>query len=404
MTKRKERRLKWALSVGVLALALLLAFYLVATKEQPPRAEKPLEGTLVEVIRLDASRHEVELHAKGTVVPAKEIVLQPELGGRVIWQSAELVPGGRFKTGDPILRIDARDYELAAESYRSQVNRAKLDLAIEARRGEVAKTEWNAFGEMDVSEEQRALALREPQLEASKLALKAAQSSLRKAQLDLSRTTLRAPFNAMVVSESVDLGQLTNPQTAVARIVGTDEYHVQVSIPVESLRTIRVATEDQPGSAARIVQHVGQETIERHGEVIRQLPDLDPGGAMARILVSIEDPLGKGSDLPLLLGSFVHVEIAADPISDAIRVPRVALQSGRHVHVMNEQNLLEIRDVEIAWAEPDAVLVTAGVRPGERIVTSRIPTPVPNMLLRTAVRDPRPGPAEPSQPAAQATP
>jgi RND family efflux transporter MFP subunit len=404
MTKRKERRLKWALSVGVVGLALLLALYFVATKEEPPRAEKPLEGTLVEVIQLDASRHEVELHVKGTVVPANEVVLQAELGGRVIWQSTELVPGGRFKTGDPILRIDARDYELAAESHRSQVNRAKLDLAIEARRGEVAKTEWNAFGEMDVSEEQRALALREPQLEASKLALKAAQSSLKKAQLDLTRTTLRAPFNAMVVSESVDLGQLISPQTPVARIVGTDEYHVQVSVPVESLRSIRVATEDQPGSAARIVQQVGQESIERHGEVIRQLPDLDPGGAMARILVSIEDPLGKRSDLPLLLGSFVHVEIAADPIGDAIRVPRVALRGGRHVYVMNEQNLLEIRDVQIAWAEPDTVLVTAGIQPRERIVTSRIPTPVPNMLLRTAEPPPRPVPAEPSQPAAQAVP
>jgi multidrug efflux pump subunit AcrA (membrane-fusion protein) len=361
MTKRKERRLKWALSVGVVVLALLLAFYFVVTKEEPPRAEKPLEGTLVEVIQLEASRHEVELHAKGTVVPANEVVLQPELGGRVIWQSAELVPGGRFKTGDPILRIDARDYELAAESYPSQVNRAKLEL-------------------------------------------KAAQSSLKKAQLDLSRTTLRAPFNAMVVTESVDLGQLISPQTPVARIVGTDEYHVQVSVPVESLRTIRVATEEQPGSAARIVQHVGQETIERHGEVIRQLPDLDPGGAMARILVSIEDPLGKGSDLPLLLGSFVHVEIAADPIADAIRVPRVALRSGRHVYVMNEKNLLEIRDVQIAWAEPDAVLITAGIRPRERIVTSRIPTPVPNMLLRAAEPEPPPAAAELSPPAAQATP
>jgi RND family efflux transporter MFP subunit len=404
MTKRTERRLKWALSVGILVLALLTAFYFVATKEEPPRAEKPLEGILVEVIQLDASRHEVELHAKGTVVPANEVVLQAELGGRVVWQSAELVPGGRFETGDPILRIDSRDYELAAESYRSQLNRAKLDLAIEARRGEVAKSEWNAFGEMDVSEEQRALALREPQLEASRLELKAAQSSLKKAQLDLTRTTLRAPFNAMVVSENVDLGQLISPQTAVARIVGTDEYHVQVSIPVESLRSTRAATADQPGSAAWIVQHVGQETIERHGEVIRQLPDLDPGGAMARILIRIEDPLGKGSDLPLLLGSFVHVEIAADPIADAIRIPRVALRSGRHVYVMNDQNLLEIRDVQIAWAEPDAVLVTAGVRPKERIVTSRIPTPVPNMLLRTAEPEPTPGPAEPSQPAAQATP
>jgi multidrug efflux pump subunit AcrA (membrane-fusion protein) len=207
MTKRTERRLKWALSIGVLVAAAGVAFILVATKEEPPRAEKPLEGTLVEVIQIGTSTHDVDLHAKGTVVPAKEIVLQAELGGRVIWQSPELVAGGRFKTGQPMVRIDPRDYQLAVESYRSRVNRAKLDLSIEARRGEVAKREWNAFGEMDVSDEQRALAQREPQLEANRLALKAAQSALKKAQLDLTRATLRAPFNAMVVSESVDTGQ-----------------------------------------------------------------------------------------------------------------------------------------------------------------------------------------------------
>ena len=347
MSKRSERRLKWALSIGVIAAAIGIAVVLVATKEEPPRAEKPLEGTLVDVIRVDAARHQVDLHAKGTVVPAKEVMLQPEVCGRVTWQSGELVPGGRFKQDQPILKIDARDYQLAVEAFRSEVRRARLEYTLEKRRGEVAKREWEGFGKMDATVEQRALAQREPQLEAAKLALKAAESSLKKAELDLKRTTLRAPFNAMVVTENVDLGQLISPQTTVARLVGTDEYHVQVSVPVSALRTIRARTKDEAGSPARIVQRVGQGTIERPGEVIRQLPDLDPSGAMARILVRIENPLGEKGDLPLLLGSFVDVQTEAQPIEDAIRVPRVALRNGRNVDVMNDENLLEIRDVEM---------------------------------------------------------
>jgi RND family efflux transporter MFP subunit len=404
MSKKTERRLKWALSIGVILAACGVAFALVATKEEPPRAEKTLEGTLVEVIQVSTSTHDVELHAKGTVVPAREIILQPELSGRVIWQSPELVAGGRFKSDQAILRIDPRDYELAVEAFRSQVNRAKLDLAIEARRGEVAKREWNSFGDMDVSDEQRALAQREPQLEASRLALKAAQSSLKKAQLDLARTTLRAPFNAMVVREDVDIGQLIGPQTAVARLVGTDEYHVQVSVPVGSLRTARVRDADTPGSEVKIFQRVGQETIERPGEVIRQLPDLDPGGAMARLLVNIDNPLGKRGDLPLLLGSFVDVSIGAPPITNSIRLPRVALRNGRNVYVMNDQDLLEIRDIQIAWTEPDAVLIIGGLVANERVVTSRIATPVPNMHLRTAKPAPEAAPPDASEPAAQTTP
>ncbi|UCF47356.1 MAG: efflux RND transporter periplasmic adaptor subunit [Myxococcales bacterium] len=404
MSKRTQRRLKWALSIGVVVASIAFAAVFIITKEDPPRAEKPLEGTLVEVIQIGTSRHDVDLYAKGTVVPAMEILLQPEVGGRVVWQSSELVPGGRFKKDQPILKVDARDYQLTVESFRSQVRRARLDLTLERRRGEVAKREWNSFGEIDATDEQRALAQREPQLEASRLALKAAESSLKKAELDLKRTTLRAPFNAMVVTENVDLGQLISSQTTVARLVGTDEYHVQVSVPVSALKTIRIRTEDEPGSRAKVVQRVGQETIERRGEVIRQLPDLDPGGAMARVLVRIENPLGEKGDLPLLLGSFVDVATAAQPIDDAIRVPRVALRNGRNVYVMNDRNLLEIREVQIAWTEPDAVLVTAGLEPNDRVVISRIATPIPNMLLRTAEDTSSANDPEPSEPAAQATP
>jgi RND family efflux transporter MFP subunit len=404
MSKRSERRLKWALSIGVIVASVVIAGVLVATKQEPPRAEKPLEGSLVDVIQIGTSRHSVDLHAKGTVVPAMEITLQPEVGGLVTWQSAELVPGGRFKKDQPILKVDPRDYKLAVESAKSQVRSARLELTLERRRGEVAKREWESFGKMDATDEQRALAQREPQLEAMRLALRAAQSSLDKATLDLKRTTLRAPFNAMVVSESVDPGQLISPQTTVARLVGTDEYHVQVSVPVASLRTIRARDGEEPGSPATIVQRVGGGTIERRGEVIRQLPDLDPGGAMARILVRIENPLGEKGELPLLLGSFVDVATEAQPINDAIRVPRVALRNGRNVYVMNEKDLLEIREVDIAWSEPDSVLVTGGLRPNERVVVSRIATPIPNMLLRTVSPTPEPAEPEPSEPAAQAAP
>lgn len=404
MNKRSERRLKWALSIGVIVASVAAAAFLIATKEEPPRAVKPLEGTLVEVIRIGASRHEVDLLAKGTVVPAMEIILQAEVGGRVTWQSHELVPGGRFEKGEPILKIDNRDYRLAVESVRAQVRSARLEYTLEKRRAEVAKREWNSFGKIDATDEQRSLAQREPQLESALLSVKAAESALKKAELDLQRATLRAPFNAMVVAESVDLGQLVSPQMTVARLVGTDEYHVQVSVPVSSLRTIHASTEATPGSLVTIIQRVGNGTIERDGEVIRQLPDLDPGGAMARILVRIKNPLGEKGGLPLLLGSFVDVAVRAQPIDDAIRVPRVALRNGRDVYVMNEEGLLEIREVEIAWSEPDAVLVTSGLEPDERVVISRIATAIPNMLLRTAEPAPQPTEPGPSEPAARAIP
>jgi hypothetical protein len=82
----------------------------------------------------------------------------------------------------------------------------------------------------------------------------------------------------------------------------------------------------------------------------------------------------------------------------------VALRNGRNVYVMNDQDLLEIRDIQIAWTEPDAVLIIGGLVANERVVTSRIATPVPNMHLRTAKPAPEAAPPDASEPAAQTTP
>lgn len=125
---------------------------------------------------------------------------------------------------------------------------------------------------------------------------------------------------------------------------------------------------------------------------------------MARILVRIEDPLEDGEGLPLLLGSFVDVAVEAAPIENAVRVPRAALRDGKNVYVMNDDDLLEIRAVQIAWSEPDAVLVSGGLAPNERVVISRIPTPIPNMLLRTAREETNRNTETPSEPAAAALP
>ena len=125
---------------------------------------------------------------------------------------------------------------------------------------------------------------------------------------------------------------------------------------------------------------------------------------MARVLVSIDDPLDDGSGLPLLLGSFVDVAVAAAPIERAVKVPRAALRGGDTIFVMNDDDLLEIRTVQIGWTEPDVVLVTGGLGPRERVVVSRIPTPVPNMRLRTATRRAPAETAIPSEAAASTGP
>ncbi|MFW5876564.1 MAG: efflux RND transporter periplasmic adaptor subunit [Myxococcota bacterium] len=392
---KARKMLQPLLVVLVIGAGAGIMLWLKSTKPQADRVETEERGRLVEVSTVKRGRHEVAVRAQGTVMPARRVVIQPELNGRVVWQNSNLVPGGRLQKGDRIIRIDARDYALALESRKADVSRAKLELKLERSRQEVAKREWDEFG---TPEEQEAdggtLALRDPQVKTAAVAVDSARSAYDQAKLNLEKTLLKAPFNALVMQENVDEGQLVGTQTQVATLVGTDRFWVQVSVPVDALPHIRTPDDesDEGGSVVRVWQDVGGERVERTGRVLRILPDLDEGGAMARILVGIDDPLGlEASDeetvSPMLLNSYVNVEIDAPPIDDVIQIPRTALRDGSRVYVMDEEGKLRIREVQLAWRQPDSVLVRSGLKEGEQLVVSRVPAPVEGMDLRTAKED-----------------
>ncbi len=382
--------LRRLLPIVIIAVGVLGAWWLVANRPRAQREQVEPIPPLVQVVEARRSSEPVTVVAMGTVVPAKRVVLQPEVNGRIVAQSPQLQPGGLFKTGDVILRIDPRDYETAVKRQEAAVEQARLEVEIEKGRQVVAEREWKLLEE-DISLDgaSQDLALRKPQQKNARVALEAAESTLEQAKLQLERTTVYAPFNAVAQEEFVDEGQLVNPQTQLATLIGTDRFWVQVSVPVDRLQWLAFSNAGKDEAAkVRVVQEVSADTrIELPGRLVRLLGDLDPVGRMARVLVEIEDPLGlkdkKNPDrLPLMLGAYVRVEIEGRRAEEVFRVPRTAIREGDQVWIANEEDRLEVRPVEVFWRSKDTVLIRNGLREGDRVIANSIPLPIPNMKLR----------------------
>ncbi|NOY90449.1 MAG: efflux RND transporter periplasmic adaptor subunit [Deltaproteobacteria bacterium] len=373
-------------------LVLVVGFgvfrFLVVTKAEAPRAAPPPAGALVEVTSVSAEDRDVTLRAHGRVIPTRQVRLSSQVGGRVVWQDQRLSAGGRFNRGEPMLRVDPRDYQLALESQRADVERASVEVDLERSRRDIATREWQSFGPADAGTDAGTeLALRQPQERAADLNLMAARSGLRRARLELSRTTIRAPFDLLVLTEEVDLGQLVGPSAPLITAVSSESFRVQVAVPLEALARIQLPRGGQPGASADILLQAGETRIERRGRVLSVLPDVAPTGSLARLLIQIDEPLGREQapgELPLLLGSYVEVRIAAGSLSQVIPVPREQIHEGDHVYVLDANSRLDIRHVRIDWREQNEVLIGEGLEPGERIVTSRLATPVTGTLLRLA--------------------
>jgi RND family efflux transporter MFP subunit len=363
------------------------AYRFVSTRpgmpERPPRPS----STLVTVTPVTPTTERVTVEAMGTVVPARETVLMPQVSGRIVWLSPEFLIGGRFRKDEEMLRLEKRDYELAVEQRRADVARAECDVKLEEGQQIIAKAELDVTGLAAESEASRDLILRKPHLKRVQAALAAAQASLEDARLDLERTVVRAPFNAVVTGQHVDLGTQASPQTRLVTLVGTDAYWVKVSLPVEKLAWIRVPRRPGEEGAAAEVRQAGLGVRDvRPGRVIRSLAQMETAGRLANLLVEVKDPLDLGaagtSRPPLLLGAYVEVAIEGRTLENVVALPRGAVREGKRAWIMTPENTLAIREIDVVWRDRERVLVAGGLAAGERVVTSAIPTPVNGMRLR----------------------
>lgn len=382
--------LQVVLPLVILAVAVLGAQALIATRPEVAKAPREVPATLVDVYTVGDERAQVTVEGFGTVRPAREVDLSPQVSGMVVEQNPRLVAGGYLEAGEMLLRIDPRDYELAVRGEEGALETARFNLEVERGRAVVAEREWGLLEDsVPTTELGKRLALREPHIEEREAALEAARSRLEQARINLERTVLRTPFNAMVVSETIDVGQYLSPSTRVANLVGTDTFHVYATVPYDQLSWVRLPDGDGDGGArARVVLEKRMaEAIRREGRVVGLLPDVDPNGRLARLLIEVRDPLGRGEAAgspPLLLGSYVRVEIEGPDLEHVCTVPREAMRENSRVWIAAEDDTLEFRDVEVLLRRDAEVLLHSGVMPGERVITSPITTPLPGMRLRYA--------------------
>ena len=380
---------KLLLPIVILLCGGFYTAHLLKTSPEVKRKPQTKEPKLVEVVSVDRCDVPVIVKAMGTVIAAREVELKPQVSGKVIDVSSSLMPGGYFSSGDILIRIEPDDYELIVEQKKSDVAKAMSNLKLEHGYQAVAKQEYELL-ENEIAEQDKDLVLRKPQLTTAQSSLSIAESQLRKAELDLERTNVRSPFNAMVKTKNVELGGMVNESSVVATLAGTDEYWIEVMIPVDKLKWIEFPNVNSPArSQVRIYnQSAWDNNVYRNGEVLKLLPDIEEKGRMAKILVSVKDPLCLNCDENenniLLLDSYVRVEIMGKTIKSALALDRALIRNNNTIWIMNEKNELEIKPIKIIYRGEEQVIVSNGIENNNKIIITNLSTPVEGMDLRVA--------------------
>lgn len=368
----------------VLILSSLGAFLLVATA---PSVENIVPEHAVTAVRVrDPQPQSVQMlvRTQGTVAPRTESTLVPEVSGRVVWVSPVLVSGGFFEEGEALLRIQQRGYNMTVARARVAVARAasEVEFAADELERQQSLSARSIASAVQLSEARRNDQVARADLTDAKLALE-------QAEWDLERTEIRAPYDGRVREERVDVGQVVSPGASVATLYATDYAEIRLPIADYQLAYLDLPRHPMAADVEFPTVHLrarfaGKEHTWR-GTVVRTEGEIDPKSRMVHVIVRVADPYavepGNEDKPPLTVGLFVQAEIEGPVVENIIIVPRYAMRDQDHILVIDREDRLRERKVEILRIDGDDVLIVGALEPGERLCVSPLQVVVDGMRV-----------------------
>ncbi len=370
MAPTKRNWMQAALTILVLVIGSIGMYALKESRSEVQHKKPPPPLPLVRVVDVAFASRTVSVSGHGTVLPLREISLVPQVAGKVVEMSPDMVDGGAFEKGDVLLRIDPQDYEIAATLAKARLKDAESKFIQAREESAAAREEW---AELHGNNTPPPLVAKEPQLAAASAQLDASRAELIKAELQLDRTRIRAPFDGRVADKEVDIGQYVATGQKLAVLYATQAAEIVVPLPTEDLAWFQVpgfTNGNGQGADAVVEVQIAGEARQWPGRVVRSEGKLDQRTRMVNVVVQIENPYATRP--PLAVGLFAKVTIRGRMLDQAALIPRAALRDNDQVWVVDPKGRLAFRTVEVARLGFDGAIIHNGLKHGEQIVVSTL--------------------------------
>jgi multidrug efflux system membrane fusion protein len=362
------------LTVTVLAAAGWYGMDLLRSAPDPVRRPPRPNVPTVEVQEALPTDYRVVVPSRGSVSPRTQSTLIPEVSGRIVEVAPAFRPGGFFEADELLLRIDETDYRQSLVIARAELAQARLNLREEQAQAEQARQDWDKLG---MGGKPGDLTLRRPQLENRRAEVAAAQARMERAETDLERTRIRAPYAGRVLEKNAGIGQYVTPGSLLATLYAVD--YVEIRLPINSRQarfielpeSYRGETNDRPGPTVEILA----DGVSWPGRIVRTEGAVDLASRQLYLVAQVDDPYGRRPDgrPPLKVGQFVEARIRGLELKQVYVLPRRLFQGRDRVFVIAADGRVQRRRVVVIWQDQDHFIVNEGLQPGERLSTSPLP-------------------------------
>ncbi len=381
-----SRVLKIALPVVIIIVGIVISRALLVGSPKAHREPVVNQAPLVSATQVQPQDIRIPVYSQGTVQPSTSIILSSEVTGRIISVAGQFANGGFFKQGEALLRVNPSDYELAITKAEALVASANQQLAQAEAEYKQKLEEYKGVDTSKVSD----FALRKPQYEEAKAKLKAAGADLDLAKVQRDRCTIRAPFDGRVVEKKADIGQYVTPGMMLASVYAIDiaEVRLPLSLTQVDLLNLPPAVGQQNLNNPVLVRLSGQVGGQRQNwdsRIVRSEATIDERNRQQYVVAQVKDPYGIHANNPapaLPTGLFVEAEIEGRLMKDIYVLPRTAIHSNDKVWLLDKEQRLRIRSVELLHRGENNAYVKSGLNPNDNVITTQLDAVVDGMQLR----------------------
>ena len=363
--------------------------YATLTREPPtpPRFEVEPPALLVQVLTMKREPVQFSVVSQGVATPRTRTTIVSEVTGHIVEVSQNLESGGFFSRNEVLARIDPRNYETALKRAQADLAKSKTLLQTEQALAAQALDNWNTLqGLSNENDEPSDLTLRKPQLAEALAELDLNQAALEKAEEDLDRTIIRAPFDGMILEKLADLGQFVNTGAQIATTVSIDLAEVRLPVSLRDFQFLDLEHFSRDRTVpVTLTADIGRdEPATWQGKIVRSEGIVNDSSRVVHVVAQVENPYKSGTlhDHPLLFGTFVNAQIEGREAGDVYVVPRHALYDGNIAWVVDDANEIYPRELTIIRSDRNSAFISEGLDEGDLVCITPIDQPLPGMRVK----------------------
>jgi len=317
------------------------------------------DAPLVRVQMLQPANHQFLLTLWAELQPKERTLITPQVAGRIEKLHPAFVVGGLVQKGELLLKLEDSDYQTSLINAEAALASARSLYAQEQAQAVVAKRELQQISPEQLS----ALALREPQLQSAIAAVKSAEAQLKKAQRDLARTAILAPYDALIVRRDVGLGQVVQLGTTLGELYSVEQAELHVPIPNFDLNYL-----PQQRQGIDVNLHIDQRS--RKAVVVRDTGIVDGKTRMSHLVVQLDDPYALHTkSAAIRFGEYLQISLAGRSEQQLFKVPADLLQKDQ-LWLLQPDFTLKLQTVSVVRRDGQMAYIRDGLTAGDMLLTT----------------------------------